>query len=118
MDAICQELGIPRKQIKETKRPHRFIVIVHKSWLKSLVQDSVFSAFPNHPGFDEWPTNEESIGKDWSLTYFTVTLIRLVLLPYLINIYTPFNSRFIKSSHTKLYLCRIAEKITPTQTLY
>lgn len=72
MDVICQELGIPRKQIKETKRLDRFIVIVHKSWLKCLVQDSNFTKFRIHPGFDEWPNNEESIGQDWSMSYFTV----------------------------------------------
>lgn len=72
MDTICQELGIPRKQIKQTKRPDRFIVIVHKSWLKSLVQDNILSKFPVHHGFNEWPNNEESVGPDWSLTYITV----------------------------------------------
>lgn len=72
MDVICQELGIPRKQIKETKRLDRFIVIVYKSWLKCLIQDNNFTKFPIHPDFDEWPNNGESIGQDWSLSYFTV----------------------------------------------
>lgn len=72
MDVICQELGIPRKQIKDTKRLGRFIVIVHKSWLKCLVKDNLISKFPVHPGFDEWPSTKESIGRDWTLTYFTV----------------------------------------------
>lgn len=71
MDVICQELGIPRKQIKETKRLGRFIVIVHKAWLKGLVKENILTKFPTHPGFDEWP-NVESIGRDWTLTYFTV----------------------------------------------
>lgn len=72
MDVICQELGIPWKQIKETKRLNRFIVIVHKSWLSCLAQDSSLTKFPIHPGFDEWPSDEGSIGQDWSLAYFTV----------------------------------------------
>lgn len=72
MDVICQELGIPRKQIKETKRLGRFIVIVHKSWLKCLVKESILSKFHIHPGFDEWPNNADSLGPDWTLTYFTV----------------------------------------------
>lgn len=75
METICQELGIPRKQIKETKRSDRFIVIVHKSWLKCLSQQNSVAKFPIHPGFDEWPNNEENIKQDWSLTYFTVKLI-------------------------------------------
>lgn len=72
MDVICQELGIPRKQIKETKRSGRFIVIVHRSWLKSLVKENVLTAFQVHPGFDEWPSSADSVGREWSLTYFTV----------------------------------------------
>lgn len=72
MDVICQELSIPRKQIKETKRPGRFIVIVHKSWLKSLVKENILAKFPTHPGFDEWPSSADSIGREWTLTYFTV----------------------------------------------
>lgn len=72
MDTICQELGIPRKQIKDTKRLGRFIVIVHKAWLKCLVKENILTKFPAHPGFDEWPSNAESIGQDWTLTYFTV----------------------------------------------
>lgn len=76
MEALCQELGIPRKQIKETKRPDRYIVIVHKSWLKCLVQQKCVNSFRVHPGFDEWPTNDE-IGQDWSLTFFTVGSIEI-----------------------------------------
>lgn len=72
MEVLCQELAIPRKQIKETKRPNRFIVVAHKSWLKNLVQGNTVSKFPSHPGFDEWPTNEAGIGQDWSLVYITV----------------------------------------------
>lgn len=72
MDTISQELGIPRKQIKDTKRADRFIVVAHKIWLKCLLQENSLTKFPIHPGFDEWPINAESIGRDWSLTYFTV----------------------------------------------
>lgn len=75
MDTLCQELGIPRKQIKGTKRLNRFIVVVHKNWLKSLVQENNVSKFPTHPGFEEWPNNEESMGEDWSLAYFTVITV-------------------------------------------
>lgn len=78
MENICQELGIPWKQIKETRKLNRFIVIVHKSWLRCLVQDNKLAKFPIHPGFDEWPNNERSIGKDWSLVYFTVITSALI----------------------------------------
>lgn len=73
MEALCQELGIPRKQIKETKHPDRYIVIAHKSWLQCLITKNSVSPFHVHPGFDEWPNSEE-IGQDWSLTYFMVNL--------------------------------------------
>ena len=78
METLCQELGIPRKQIKETKRLNRFIVVAHKNWLKCLVQENNVEKFPIHPGFEEWPNNEENIGQDWSLAYFTVTFHRFV----------------------------------------
>lgn len=73
MDALCQELSIPKKQIKETKRSDRFLVIVHKTWQKNLVQQNCVNTFQVHPGFDEWP-NKDEIGQDWSLTYFTVEI--------------------------------------------
>lgn len=85
MDVICQELGIPRKQIKETKRLNRFIVIVHKAWLKCLVKENILTKFPTHPGFDEWPSNAESIGHEWTLTYFTVC-ITLITYEFIIFI--------------------------------
>lgn len=74
MDVICQELGIPHKQIKETKRPNRFIVVSHKAWLRCLIQENCLTKIPIHPGpLDEWPNNESQIDEpDWSLTYFMV----------------------------------------------
>lgn len=71
MEALCQELGIPRKQIKETKHSDRYIVIAHKSWLQCLITQNSVSPFHVHPGFDEWPNSEE-IGQDYRLTYFMV----------------------------------------------
>lgn len=73
MDALFQELGIPRKQIKETKSSNRFIVVAHKKWLKCLLQEKNVSKFFSHPGFDEWPNNEKSLGQDWSMVYIMVT---------------------------------------------
>lgn len=73
MDSICQEIGIPKKQIKETKKPDRYIVIVHKSWLKCLMQQKRVPKFPIHDGFDEWPSSENGLGHAWTLTYVTVS---------------------------------------------
>lgn len=99
MDSISQELGIPRKQIKDSKRPDRYIVVTHRAWLRCLLQDNSLTKFPVHPGFDEWPINEESIGRDWCLTYFTVIYFNYSIF------FTPFNARihfrFIKSILTK-----------------
>lgn len=74
METICQEIGVPRKQIKETKRADRFKVIVHRAWLLCLVKEKCVAKFPCHPGFDEWPTSEDGCGRDWTLTYFAVSL--------------------------------------------
>lgn len=73
MDSICQEIGIPKKQIKETKKPDRFVAIVNKSWLKCLVQQKRLAKFPIHNGFDEWPASENSLGHAWTLAYITVS---------------------------------------------
>lgn len=106
MEALYQELGIPRKQIKETKHPDRYIVIVHKSWLQRLITQHSVSPFPVHPGFDEWPNNEE-IGQDWSLTYFMVNSfvfrLRFNVINSKIYMFISFliDNRLIKNSHTK-----------------
>lgn len=74
MEALCQELGVPRKQIRETIKSDRLTVIVHQSWLKCLIEQKRVAKFPIHPGFDEWPTGEDGLGNGWKLTYFTVML--------------------------------------------
>lgn len=74
MDALCQELGVPRKQIRETTKSDRLMVIVHQSWIKCLVEQKRVSKFPVHAGFDEWPVSEDGLpGNGWKLTYFTVS---------------------------------------------
>lgn len=73
MDTIYQEIGVPRKQIRETQRSDRFIVITNRSWIKCLIQQKQIAKFPCHPGFDEWPTKNDDLGNDWCLTYFVVS---------------------------------------------
>lgn len=106
MEALCQELGIPRKQIKKTKHPDRYIVIAHKSWLQCLITQNSVSPFHVHPGFDEWP-NIEEIGQDWSLTYVMVNsclffdLNSILLTRKYFSCFFFSIDRPIKNSHTK-----------------
>lgn len=74
MDLICQELGIPKKQIKETSNRDRFIVVVKKSWLKNIVQTGKIGEFVTHPaGFDEWPGFGCNVGYSWTKVYIHVS---------------------------------------------
>lgn len=83
MDSLNQDLGIPRKQVRETKKPHRFIVICHKSWLKCLMQQKRVGKFPIHSGFDEWPASEKTLGHAWTMAYFAVSRFDLVsIVPF------------------------------------
>lgn len=80
MEALIQELGIPRKHIRETNKPDRFVVIVHKSWLKYLIEQKRVAKFPVHLGFDEWPAVDDGLGHSWKLIYFTVIFFFVNLL--------------------------------------
>lgn len=72
MDYICQELNIPRKQIKETGVKNRFKCIVHKSFLKTLVKCKKISGIRLYPSpLDEWPKLTE-LGSNWELIYLVV----------------------------------------------
>ncbi|XP_058815567.1 WD repeat-containing protein 81 [Topomyia yanbarensis] len=72
MEAIAQELNIPRRHIRETRCPHRFQLLAHKSWLKACSQSGkVPSEFPICVMEAlEWPTGGPSSG--WSRVYITV----------------------------------------------
>lgn len=72
MMELIQELGIPKKQIKETHHPDRFIVITKKTWLKTLANNSKVSEFPVHPDLDEWSLNTNSLTYSWTKVYFQV----------------------------------------------
>lgn len=76
MDVICQELNIPRKQIKETKVSDRFIILTKKSWLQLLIQNGKFSDFPVYNGLDEWPSYDNNIGHTWCKVYINVSSSR------------------------------------------
>lgn len=115
MESICQEIGVPRKQIKKTKRSDRFIVIVHRAWLSCLVQEKCVAKFPSHPGFDEWPTTDDGCGRDWTRTYFVVSITSIWHFHRSSLILRNFDRR-TKSWHTKWFHCPVVAKIVPTLT--
>lgn len=80
MDIICQELSIPRKQIKETKIKDRFIILTKKSWLQLLIQNGKFSDFPVYNGLDEWPSYDNNIGHNWCKVYINVSWVFFIVI--------------------------------------
>lgn len=77
MDAICEDLFIPRQQIKETKCSDRFIIFTHKSWLKYLLKKKKIIEFPIYTNIVDWNDWQKStnIGHPWTTAYITVSLI-------------------------------------------
>lgn len=72
MEYICQELNIPRKQIKDSGLKNRFKCIVHKSFLKILVKSKKIAAIRVYPNpLDEWPRPNE-LGSNWEQIYLVV----------------------------------------------
>lgn len=100
MESICQEIGVPRKQIKETKRIDRHVVIVHRAWLSCLVQEKCVAKFPCHPGFDEWPTTDDGCGRDWTLTYFVVSALSFDSSMTKVNSVILWSNLDIQKTHT------------------
>lgn len=73
MDSICLELGIPRKQIKETKYQDRYILLAHKSWLHCLIKYKKLIDFPIFMGLEEWPSNDAvNEYSSWTTIYINV----------------------------------------------
>lgn len=72
MEAIIQDLNIPKRQIRETRFTGRFQLLAHKSWLKMLSQGGrVTSEFPIYSMEAlEWPTGGSSSA--WSRVYVSV----------------------------------------------
>ncbi|XP_055549703.1 WD repeat-containing protein 81 [Wyeomyia smithii] len=72
MEAIIQDLNIPRRQIRETRCPKRFQLLTHKSWLKNVSQGGKIPAeFPvcNIDNL-EWPA--VGSGSVWSRVNISV----------------------------------------------
>ncbi|XP_053697795.1 WD repeat-containing protein 81 [Sabethes cyaneus] len=72
MEAIVQDLNIPRRQIRETRRPNRFQLLTHKSWLKNISQGGKVPAEFPVCNIDtlEWPATDS--GSVWSRVYISV----------------------------------------------
>lgn len=75
MEYICQELSIPRKQIKETNTKNRFKCIVQKNFLKVLIKSKKIINVKTYPGvIDEWPQSKD-FGTSWEQIYLVVCVI-------------------------------------------
>ncbi|XP_022916649.1 WD repeat-containing protein 81 isoform X2 [Onthophagus taurus] len=72
MENIFEEVGIPKKYLKSTSREDRFIGLVHRSWLKSLVKHSRLTDFTEKSKFDAWPSSDEDLGQSWMKIFIGV----------------------------------------------
>ncbi|XP_019881555.1 WD repeat-containing protein 81 isoform X2 [Aethina tumida] len=72
MENIFEELGIPKKYLRKTIKDDRYVALVHKLWLKSLIKHSKLSEFIERSKFESWPSAEEEIGLSWTKIYITV----------------------------------------------
>lgn len=76
MDLISNELDIPRRQISEGLNENRYLILAHKSWVKSLMQHGRVSHFSDAPSEQllEWPWDTSSIGDCWKQIFITVSI--------------------------------------------
>lgn len=82
MDTLCEELDISKKQIRETQNTERFIVTIHKLWLKTLIQSGKILA-------DTLKYTETvQTAKSWTTVYITVSCIHFFIhsIPFLLLI--------------------------------
>ncbi|KAB0793224.1 hypothetical protein PPYR_12844 [Photinus pyralis] len=72
MENLLEELGIPKRYFKSTSREDKFIALVHKSWLKSLVKHSKLSEFTEKTKLEAWGELDEDIGIGWTKIFVRV----------------------------------------------
>ncbi|KAJ8926519.1 hypothetical protein NQ314_021121 [Rhamnusium bicolor] len=72
MENIFDELGIPKKYLKKLATEDRFIALVHKLWLKSLVKHLRLTEFIEKSRLDAWPMTEEEVGLSWIKIFISV----------------------------------------------
>ncbi|XP_055638329.1 WD repeat-containing protein 81 [Toxorhynchites rutilus septentrionalis] len=72
MEAITEDLSIPKRHVRETRCPNRFVVLAHKSWLKNISQGGKLPCeFPVYKtDAVEWPAGAAS--SIWSRVYVSV----------------------------------------------
>lgn len=88
MEAIVQELVVPRIHIRTTKHTDRFTVLAHRSWLAGLVASSngkpttglrKLPEFPvNCDAADEWPATSSG-GQVWTTVHLSVCFYYIYL---------------------------------------
>ncbi|KAF5285879.1 hypothetical protein FQA39_LY04340 [Lamprigera yunnana] len=71
MDTLLSELGIPKRYIKSTSSEDKFIALVHKSWLKSLLKYNCLNEF-TEKGRENWNELDEDIGVGWMKVFVRV----------------------------------------------
>ncbi|XP_030764603.1 WD repeat-containing protein 81 [Sitophilus oryzae] len=60
MENLFEEIGIPPKYLKKSAKDDRFVALVHKQWLKSLVKHSKLIDFIEKPKLEAWHCIEDT----------------------------------------------------------
>ncbi|XP_018566395.1 WD repeat-containing protein 81 isoform X2 [Anoplophora glabripennis] len=72
MENIFEELGIPKKYLKKSCTEDRYVALVHKLWLKSLVKHLRLTEFIEKSRLDAWPNTDDEVGLSWIKVFVTV----------------------------------------------
>ncbi|XP_055712487.1 WD repeat-containing protein 81 isoform X2 [Phlebotomus papatasi] len=71
MEVLIEQLGIPKRQICETKTPNRFEILTSNTWIKYLAKYSKLISFPAYQNtIEEW--GDFSNDPHWSRIYVSV----------------------------------------------
>ncbi|KAF5295182.1 hypothetical protein FQR65_LT10570 [Abscondita terminalis] len=133
METLVEELGIPKRYIKTTSAEDKFIVLVHKSWLKSLLKYSKLTEFTEKAKLDSWSELDDDVGLGWTKIFIRVFKKRDVkviplprirtaitteaplLFPQLMQYVSMTNYKNLWKEAFKKYNCNTAETLKDSQ---
>ncbi|KAK4874618.1 hypothetical protein RN001_013978 [Aquatica leii] len=133
MESLTAELGIPKRYIKSTSTEDKFIALVHKSWLKSLLKYSKLTEFTEKTRLESWSELDDDVGVGWTKIFVRVFKKRDVkviplprirtaettepplLFPQLMQYVSMTNYKNLWKEAYKKYNCNVTDTLKDTQ---